>query len=76
MQARCSLGRNRLDKVDPILLGCPALLEYEVGEFSQGEHYLEQQLEVMHQTMPGPTAEYAPSSMVLARTTLASPNGQ
>jgi len=41
------------------------LLEYEVGEFSQGEHYLEQLLEVMRQTIPGPTVEYAYPAMVI-----------
>ena len=46
-------------------LAARILLEYEVGEFSQGEHYLEQLLEVMRQTMPGPTVEYAYPAMVI-----------
>ena len=40
-------------------------LEYEVGDFSQGEHYLEELLEVTRQTMPGPTVEYAYTAMVI-----------
>ena len=46
-------------------LASRTLLEYEVGEFSQGGHYLEQMLEVMRQTMPGPTVEYAYPAMVI-----------
>ncbi|MFB3097343.1 MAG: AAA family ATPase, partial [Dehalococcoidia bacterium] len=42
-----------------------SLLEYEVGEFSQGEHYLELLLEVMSQTRPGPTFGYAYPAMFI-----------
>ena len=40
-------------------------LEHEVGEFGQGEHYLERMVAVMRQTVPGPTFEYAYPAMVI-----------
>ena len=40
-------------------------VEYEVGDFSQGEYYLEQMLEIMRQAMPGPTIEYAYPAMMI-----------
>jgi tetratricopeptide (TPR) repeat protein len=41
------------------------LLEYEVGDLSQGEVYLERLLEVMRLTLPGPAIEYALPAMVI-----------
>ena len=47
------------------LLSVRVLLEYEVGEFDQGEVYLERFLEVTRRTAPGPTFEYGLLSIVL-----------
>lgn len=47
------------------LLSVRVLLEYEVGEFGQGEVYLERLLEVTRRTAPGPTFEYGLLSIVL-----------
>ena len=44
---------------DPIVPTKRALLEYEVGNFGQGEVYLEQLLEVMGLAAPGPTGRDA-----------------
>ena len=41
-----------------------ALLEYEVGDFDQGELNMELLLEEMHRTPPGPTAEFAYAALV------------
>ncbi|MFQ6030601.1 MAG: LuxR C-terminal-related transcriptional regulator, partial [Dehalococcoidia bacterium] len=50
---------------DSRLLGNRAQLEYQVGEFSQGEVYLDRLLEVMRQTQPGPTLEFAVLAAVI-----------
>ena len=47
------------------LLSYKVLLEYEVGNFDQGESYLKKLLEVMHQTPPGPTVAHAYPAMVI-----------
>ena len=39
---------------EPRLLGRRTTLEYEAGDFSQGEAYLERLIEAMHLTEPGP----------------------
>ena len=43
----------------PIILAVGIRLEYEVGNFNQGERYLERFLEVVHLTRPGPTVAHA-----------------
>ncbi len=43
---------------EPRLLGFRTLLEYEVGDFTAGETYLERLLEAMRLSPPGPTMEY------------------
>ena len=47
-------------------LASRALLEYEVGDFDQGELNMELLLEEMHRTPPGPTAEFAYAALVPA----------
>jgi tetratricopeptide (TPR) repeat protein len=41
------------------------VLEYHVGDFSQGDIYLERLLEVMRLTAPGPNAEYSGPALVI-----------
>ena len=43
---------------DPGAIGNFAMLEYETGNFSQGEVYLERLLEIIAQAPPGPRIEY------------------
>jgi DNA-binding CsgD family transcriptional regulator len=50
---------------DQWLLSTRAVLEYQVGEFSQGEAYLRQLLESILQTSPGPTLPYALQAIVI-----------
>ena len=50
---------------DPPLLTARAVLEYQVGDFTQGQIRLEQLLEVMQLTVPGPTLDYALPAMVI-----------
>ena len=45
--------------MNPNGLGFRMLLECELGEFSQGEVYLERFLEVKNLSPPGPTPDYA-----------------
>jgi tetratricopeptide (TPR) repeat protein len=47
------------------LLGNRVLLEYELGDFSQGEDYLERLLEVVQLTAPGPTLEHGFLAIVI-----------
>ena len=47
------------------LLGNRVLLEYELGDFSQGQIYLERLLEVVQLTEPGPTLEHAFLAVVI-----------
>ena len=48
-----------LEPKHPWLLGLRAILEYEVGDFTLGESYLERALDVMRETAPGPNeSEY------------------
>jgi DNA-binding CsgD family transcriptional regulator len=42
-----------------------ALLEYQAGDFAQGEIYLQRLVEVMGRTPPGPTNEHAFTAMVI-----------
>ena len=60
--------------MEPRDLCSRTLLEYEVGNFDQGEVYLERLLEVMRMTEPGPALEYAYPAMtipIIARITSA-----
>ena len=43
---------------EPRLLCTRAIMEYAVGDFGQGEAYMERLLDVMRRTPPGPSAEY------------------
>ena len=54
-----------LSPVEPRDLCTRALLEYEVGEFEQGETYLERLLELMRAIAPGPGLEYAYPAMTI-----------
>lgn len=51
--------------VDPRLLATRAVLEFEVGNFSQGEVYLDRLLAAMGGTAPGPNFYYAFPAMVI-----------
>ena len=51
---------------DPRILGGRTMLEYEVGEFGDGEEYLERLLETMRQAVTGPNYEYAYAATVLS----------
>jgi tetratricopeptide (TPR) repeat protein len=44
---------------DPTLLCTRGVLEYEAGDFGQGEAHMNRLMEVMCQTAPGPIHEYA-----------------
>ena len=50
---------------DPLHIAFRALLEHEVGDFSQGEAYLERLLEIMHSTPPAPTLEYVGPAVLI-----------
>jgi DNA-binding CsgD family transcriptional regulator len=50
---------------DQRLLGTRAVLEYQVGEFDQGEVYLRQLLESVLLTPPGPNFSYATQALVI-----------
>ena len=50
---------------DPANLGTRVAIEYDVGDFAQGEVYLERLLDVMRQTPPGPVHPYAYPAMVI-----------
>jgi ATP/maltotriose-dependent transcriptional regulator MalT len=47
------------------LLSTRTLMEYEVGDFAQGEAYLEQLQEVVRLTPSGPTSEYGYMTFVI-----------
>jgi tetratricopeptide (TPR) repeat protein len=47
-----------LQPSQPWLVSHRALMEYEVGQFAQGDAYLERMIEAMPATPPGPVAEY------------------
>ena len=49
----------------PWILGFRAVLEYELGNIAQGETYVKRLLEVMRQTSPGPSSEYASPALLL-----------
>ena len=42
-----------------------AVIEYQVGDFTQGETYLQQLVDVMYQTPLGPTSEHAHTAMAI-----------
>jgi ATP/maltotriose-dependent transcriptional regulator MalT len=50
---------------DPRLLSHTLLWEYQVGNFGQGEAYLERLLEVMRLTAPSPSLEYAHPAIMI-----------
>ncbi|MCH8350568.1 MAG: AAA family ATPase [Chloroflexi bacterium] len=52
---------------DTFILGTRVMLEYEVGEYSQGETFMQRLLEAMTGAPPGPSAEYAFSAQVIAK---------
>jgi predicted ATPase len=54
-----------LSPIDPRLLAPRSLLEYERGNFEQGETYLERLLEAVRVTAPGATSEYATPAIVI-----------
>ena len=50
---------------DPRILGGRTMLEYEVGEFGDGEGYLERLLETMRQAVTGPNYEHTYAATVI-----------
>lgn len=50
---------------NPRILGNLALLEYEVGDFDQGQEFLKQLLEAMRRFAPGPITHYSIPALVL-----------
>jgi tetratricopeptide (TPR) repeat protein len=54
-----------MSPVDPRLLSSRAVLEYQVGEFVQGEAYLRRLLEVVPLTPAGPNITHAIQSIVI-----------
>jgi len=50
---------------EPHLIACRALLEYAVGDFEQGEHYLEGLEQAMVLSVPGPTYVYSSLAMLV-----------
>ena len=57
-----------LAPLDPRLLASRALLEYEVGEFSQGKEFLERLVGAMRLSPRGPTPGFARVAMVIPLT--------
>ena len=51
--------------MDPRLLAAQVLLDYEVGEFVDGEVHLKQLVEAMRLATPGPTSAYSLTAMVM-----------
>ena len=51
--------------MDPRLLGTRVLLEYQVGEFAEGNLNMERLLEVMSLTQPGPILTYGYPAIVI-----------
>jgi tetratricopeptide (TPR) repeat protein len=51
---------------DPFFLATRVMLEYQVGEFNEGEIYIKRILEAMRAAPPGPSPEYAYSALVTA----------
>ncbi len=47
------------------LFGNRVVLEYELGDFSQGQDFLERLLEVVQLTAPGPTLEHSFLAVVI-----------
>jgi len=54
-----------VDPGDARLLARRVMLEYEVGDFSQGQLYLEQLLDSWSQTPPEPTSDYATPGLLI-----------
>ncbi len=50
---------------EPRILGRRTILEYESGDFNQGEAYLERLLEAMRLTEPGPALVYGHAAIVI-----------
>jgi DNA-binding CsgD family transcriptional regulator len=71
LQGDWSLSRQYCDRgltihsSDARILTDRVLLEYELGEFSQGEVYLKRLLEVRRQSRPSPTTGYALPAIVI-----------
>ena len=53
--------------LNPVTLSLRILLEYELGDFSQGQVYLERLLEFRSLSPPGPTQEYAQVAFIVPR---------
>ncbi|MFQ6025972.1 MAG: helix-turn-helix transcriptional regulator [Dehalococcoidia bacterium] len=49
------------------LLASRALVEYETGDFDQGEAYLQKLLDIMRQTRPEPNMDYSAVAIVIPR---------
>jgi len=54
-----------VDQRDVRLLNNRAMLEYQLGEFDQGDAYLERLLESMRLSQPGPILEYSAVPLVI-----------
>jgi DNA-binding CsgD family transcriptional regulator/tetratricopeptide (TPR) repeat protein len=54
-----------LSPAGPRNLADRVLLEYELGNFSQGETYLKRLVEIHHQTRPAPTTGYAIPAVII-----------
>ena len=54
-----------VDQTDARLLDNRAMLEYQLGEFDQGDAYLERLLESMRLSQPGPILEYSAVPLVI-----------
>ena len=50
---------------NPNLLGFRAIIEYNIGNFEDGETYIERLMEAMQRSAPGPTFEYAYPAIVI-----------
>jgi len=54
-----------VDPMEPRVVCTRAILEYESGDFSQGQSYLERIIHLMELTPPGPVLEHAHSALVI-----------
>ena len=50
---------------DPLITAALSLIEYESGDFTQGEAYIESLLGIMEQAPPGPTSAYMAPAVVI-----------
>ena len=61
---------------NPLVLPVRIMLEYQVGDFEQGEVYLERLLEIVRLTASGPTVPHTAIALVIPMVARIAGNGQ